>query len=269
VSSILDLLKSTSRLSSLPFIVAMFGIGVALLYSRRTAPAGRRWLTAAWLGFWLLTTPIGSAMVAWPMSSPAQPIQSRDDAGGATAVVMLGAGTTSHVAYGIGVDDLGASALRIVETVRVYRLLDRGAGAPGGGNAPLVILSGGDTQHLTPPRTEASAYRDAAIRLGVPPDRIVLEDRSQTTREEALELKGLLGARGIGRFVLVTSPTHMRRAMLALRAVGLDPIPSPSPLRTTLPSRWSLLPDRESFGVSDAATYDACAFIYYRLRSWI
>jgi len=259
VSWILDFLKATSRLSSLPFIVVMFGIGIALMHVRRTARAGRLWLTCVWLGFAALTTPMGSELIAWPIATRDQPIQSRDAARGATAVVMLGGGTVSYVASGIGVDDLGASALRIVETVRVYRLLDN----------PIVVVSGGDTQHLTPPRTEASAYRDAAIRLGVPASRIVLEDRSQTTREEALALKALLDQRRIGRFVLVTSPTHMPRAMLALRAAGLDPVPSPSPARTTAPPRWSLLPDRESLGLSDAAIYDACALAYYWSRGWL
>ena len=267
--SILDFLKATSRLASLPFIVTIFGVGVALLNIRRTARAGRIWLTCVWVGFWLATTPAGSGLIAWPVSTGQRPIESRAEAQGATAVVMLGGGTVSHVAYGIGVDDLGASALRIVETVRVYRLL-RGTGGPGGGtDNPLVIVSGGDTKHLTPPRTEASAYRDAAIRLGVPADRIVLEDRSQTTRDEALLLKPLLAERHVGRFVLVTAPTHMPRALRALRAVGLDPIPSPSPARTAAPTRWRLMPDRDSLAVSDAAVYDACAFVYYLARGWI
>lgn len=260
--SAIDFLKTTSRLSSVPFLLAMFGIGIALLHFRRTERAGRRWLTCVGIGFWFCATPMGSEMIAWPVSTSARPIQSRAEARDPDAIVMLGAGTVSHVAYGIGVDDLGASALRIVETVRLYRLL-RGEGAD-----PWVVVSGGDTQHLTPPRTEAAAYRDAAVRLGVPADRIVLEDRSQTTREEALELKGLLAAKGIRRFVLVTSPPHMPRSLRALRAVGLDPVPSPSPLRTTMASRWSLLPDRESLAVSDSAVYDACALIYYRLRGW-
>jgi len=80
----------------------------------------------------------------------------------------------------------------------------------------------------------------------------------------------MLAERGIGRFVLVTSPTHMKRAMRALRAVGLDPVPSPTPLRgMTERSPWSLVPDHESLAVSDEATYDVLATFYYRLRGWL
>jgi len=263
LSAILDFLKANSRLSSLPFILAMFGVGVVLLHARRTARIGRIWLTAVCLLFWLAWTPLGSSSIAWPIATSDPPIQSPADARGATAVVMLGGGTISHVAYGIGVDDLAGSALRIIETVRVYRLL----------NDPLVIVSGGDTQRLDPPRTEASAYREAAIRVGIPADRIVMEDRSRTTREEALLLKPRLAGRGIGRFVLVTAPTHMKRAVRALRAVGLDPVPSPTPLRGTEGSErrswWSLMPDHESLAVSDDAIYDMLATLYYRLRGWL
>src|ERR1051326_4171463 len=209
----------------------MFGIGVVLLNVRRTRRAGRVWLTCVWMGFWIASTPFGSTLLSWPvatrarpiqsraeargattvvmlggLATRARPIQSRAEARGATTVVMLGGGTISYVAYGIGVDDLGASAPRIIETVRLYRLLDH----------PLVIVSGGDTQHLTPPRTEAAAYRDAALRLGVPSDRIVMEDRSQTTHDEAVELKRMLSERGIGTFVVVTSPTHMPRSLRTL-----------------------------------------------------
>jgi len=262
LSAILDFLKANSRLSSLPFILTMFGVGIALLYARRTSRAGRIWLTAVGLLFWLAWTPLGSSIVAWPVATAEPPIQSRADARGATAIVMLGGGIISHVAYGIGVDDLAASSLRIVETVRVYRLLR-------GDVDPLVIVSGGNTQGMYPPRTEAAAYRDAAIRLGIPADRIVMEDRSQTTREEALLVKPMLAERGIRRFVLVTAPTHMPRAMRTLRAVGLDPVPSPTPLRAGELSRWSLAPDHESMAISDEATYDVLATLYYRLRGWL
>ncbi|HYM23694.1 MAG TPA: YdcF family protein, partial [Vicinamibacterales bacterium] len=256
MSSVLDFLKATSRLSSLPLIVVMVGIGTVMLYRSRTRRVGRIWLTCFCLGFWFASIPIGSALLAWSVATRVRPIQFRTDADGANAIVMLGAGINSHVAYGIGIDDLGASALRVIETVRLYRMLGH----------PLVIVSGGGTQRLFEPRTEAAAYRQAAIQLGIPPDRIVMEDRSRTTREEALLLKPILARLGIGRFVLVSAPTHIPRAMKALRAVGLDPIPSPTPMRTGTTPMWSPLPERESLGISDDAIYDILATMYYRLR---
>lgn len=173
---------------------------------------------------------------------------------------MLGGGTNVRIASGLGVDDLGVSALRVIETARVYHLL---------GN-PLVIVSGGNTQRVEPSRPESLAYRAAAIQLGVPADRIVVEDRSMNTRDQALLLKPMLAAHGVSRFVLVTSPTHIGRALAAFRAVGLDPVPSAAALRSEQgPSQWSLLPDSESLLISDNALYDAAASVYYRANGWL
>ena len=53
-----------------------------------------------------------------------------------------------------------------------------------------------------------------------------------TTRDEARLLAPILVARGAQRFILVTSPTHMRRAVAAFRREGLDPVPSVAPMRS-------------------------------------
>lgn len=260
MSTVIDILKDTVRLSSLPTILSLFAVGIVLLYGRRTAVWGRRWLTATILGYWTLSTPAGAWIISAPVSGRNRPMATAEQAAGAQAVVMLGGGTLSHVAYGRTIDDLGSSSLRLIEAVRVYHLL----------GDPLVIMSGGATQKLVPGRSEAEAYRDAAIRLGIPSERIAVEDRSLTTREQALFLKPILAARGITRFVLVTSPTHMGRSLAAFRAVGLDPIGSASPLREQdRTSYWSPVPERESLVISDTAIYDCVALLYYWANGWL
>lgn len=216
MTAILSILKANWRLSSPSVLVLLMGVGVLLLYVRRTSTAGRRWLTAVLLAYWLLATPLGSRLVSWPLASHQPHLTSIADAGGAQAVVMLGAGIVSHVADGMALDDLDASALRVIEGVRIYKLL----------GDPLLIVSGGNTQELDPPRPEAAAFRAAAVALGVPPSRLLAEADSMTTREEAVIVKRLLGERGIHRFLLVTSPIHMRRSMAVFRAVGLQPVAS-------------------------------------------
>jgi uncharacterized SAM-binding protein YcdF (DUF218 family) len=181
-----------------------------------------------------------------------------DQAQGAQAVVVLGVGIISYVADGLALDDLGGSALRVIEGARVYRLL----------GDPLVIVSGGDTEHLDPPRSEAAAFRDAIVKLGVPASRVVVEDQALTTREEALRLKPMLAARRIDRIVLVTAPTHMGRALATFRALGIVAVPSASRLRTDQRVPRSLWPDRESLVISDSAVYDYVGWLYYRLRGW-
>lgn len=236
----------------------LVAVGIVLLYTR-FARWGRRWLTLVLAGYWIVGTPAGSALLARSVAMFDR-VETPADARGASAVVMLGGGILTHVAGDLALDDLLSSAPRVLETARVYRLLDR----------PLVVASGGNAEHLVPPRTEARAYRRALIELGLPADRIVLEEESMTTRDEAVYLKPLLARHGVTRFVLVTSPIHMGRSLGAFRAVGLSPVPSVSALRSG-PERsmWSPIPDRDSLLLSDAVIYEVLARLWYRAHGWL
>jgi len=71
---------------------------------------------------------------------------------------------------------------------------------------------------------ETAAMRSVAERLGVPGDRIVEESESRDTKDHPRKLSPLLGGEP---FLLVTSATHMPRAVALFRAAGLDPVPAP------------------------------------------
>jgi uncharacterized SAM-binding protein YcdF (DUF218 family) len=90
-----------------------------------------------------------------------------------------------------------------------------------------------------------------------------------TTHDEAIIVTRMLRERGIGRFVLVTSPTHMRRSLAAFRAQGADVVGSVAPWLSDaeLLPPW-FVPNRDSLRESDTAVYDYCGTIYYWLRGW-
>jgi uncharacterized SAM-binding protein YcdF (DUF218 family) len=260
METVVDLLKEMGRVAQPIFVVLVFGTGVALLCVRRTSALGRRWLAAALIGYWALATAPVSQLLSAPLARGHRRVENAADAHGATAVVVLGGGVVTRAADGAAVDDLFSSALRLIEGVRVWRLLPDA----------VLIVSGGHTQQNMPARAEAEALRDAALRLGVPPQRIVMEDQSMTTREQAIRLKPLLAARGVTRFVLVTSSTHMSRSMAAFRSVGLDPTESAARLRNDGSSgAFSVYPDREALQLSDSAIYEYAATVYYWARGWL
>jgi uncharacterized SAM-binding protein YcdF (DUF218 family) len=253
-------LKDNCHLTSpLPLVLALT-LGLLLLYGRRTAPWGRRWLVAVALGYWALSTPMGSALIAAPLTYGQRGLSSVAEARGAQAVVVLGAGIYSFRAGGLAIDDLAGSGLRVLEGVRLYRLL----------GDPLLVVSGGNTPRVDPPRPEGDALRRGAIDLGVPPGRVLADNVSMTTYEQAKTMSRLLPARGITRFVLVTSPIHMPRSLAVFRAVGLDPVPSPGAARSeTGDPFWTPLPDRQSLSVADGALYEYAARFYYWWRGWL
>jgi len=95
----------------------------------------------------------------------------------------------------------------------------------------------------------------------------VVETQSTTTREQALVFKQMFNGSS-EPFVLVTSPTHIVRSMSAFRSVGLNPIASPSVLRSDGDHRLHWLPDDSALMVSDAVMYDVAARLYYWMRGW-
>lgn len=256
--SLFLVLKAEARLTSPLLLVGILAVALALLHSPRLARAGRRWLTAWLILYWFLATPLGATAVATAVSWGFEPLRSRDEAQGAAAIVLLGGGIQSYFDDDSALDDLEASAPRVLEAARVYRLL---------GGVP-VIVSGGNTNEVNPPRPEGSAFKAALVQLGVPPDRIRVDNQSLTTREQSVRLKPMLESLGAGRFVLVTSPTHMRRSMRVFESAGMHPIPSTAPLEADT-RHAALFPSRKSLLLSDRAVYDAAALVYYYARGWL
>jgi uncharacterized SAM-binding protein YcdF (DUF218 family) len=190
-----------------------------------------------------------------------RPLASAADAHGATVVVVLGAGSVNLRTAGRQLSLVTMEGgLRVLEAARLFELL----------NGPLVIASGGITEHDGRAAPESVAMQRALIELGVRADRIVLESESRNTREEAVIIKRMLADRGVTEFVLVTSSLHMRRSMLAFEREGMHPIPSPSPLlpdRSVQRPRW--LPSDLWLQIGDSALYEWLARGYYWWQGWL
>ena len=104
----------------------------------------------------------------------------------------------------------------------------------------------------------------------MPAAAVIEESQSRSTRDQAMLIAPILRSRHSPRFVLVTSPTHMRRSLAVFRAAGFDPVASLAPVRSehVRPPRW-FMPNDDSFSLSDAAVYDYLALAYYWSRGWL
>lgn len=80
------------------------------------------------------------------------------------------------------------------------------------GMAPLIIFAGGSLDPNSAPSGEL--MKREAVRLGVPPDRVLVEPSSETTAENAQRVGDLLSAKAIRTAILVTSPPPAPRRML-------------------------------------------------------
>ena len=100
---------------------------------------------------------------------------------------------------------------------------ERGAQLFLDGYAPLLIFSGGLGGITRQLWTEPEAERFAAIAraAGVPPDRILVENRSTNTGENVAFTRALLAERGLNpqSFILVQKPYMERRTFATFRKV--------------------------------------------------
>ena len=105
--------------------------------------------------------------------------------------------------------------------------------------------------------------RNLLIAEGVPPEAVVAEENSSSTRENAVEVARLLSGEP-GPKVLMTSDYHMFRAVRAFHKAGLDvePWPVPDALKRVgnRPSTWSAFVDEAT---------ESAKIVYYAWHGWI
>lgn len=95
-----------------------------------------------------------------------------------------------------------------------------------------LVFSGGEGRLLTTGVTEAELAKVFYQQQGLAMARVLLEDGSRTTRENAQQVAKLLGERCQLPWLLVTSASHMPRSMAEFEAVGCKVTAYPVDFRT-------------------------------------
>lgn len=93
--------------------------------------------------------------------------------------------------------------------------------------AHYLIISGATPYDHTNLEEEGPALKRLAKELGIPEERVIVENESLNTFDHPQKLKKIFERYGIKDFYLVTSATHMLRAQLVFEAQGLTPTPYP------------------------------------------
>jgi uncharacterized SAM-binding protein YcdF (DUF218 family) len=104
------------------------------------------------------------------------------------------------------------------------------------GLAPRIFVAGGTTG--TARRSEAEAGAAWLAARGLPPDVLLLEDRSQHTLENLFNVRTHLRAEGWRTLLLVSDPLHLARARATAGGLGLEV--QCSPAGACPPTRGSL-----------------------------
>jgi uncharacterized SAM-binding protein YcdF (DUF218 family) len=257
-----ELTKTLLIPGSVPFLLLGMTLAVVLLLMDESRRArGRGLLAALAILYWILSLPIAATGLERLLSSGYGPITSASLAGEAQTVVVLGGGGVTYSTASGSMDVVSdATAFRLLEAERLYALLGQ----------PRLVLSGGSPRSLEEASAESETMRDLLVQRGVPADRMLVETESGNTREQAILLGPLLAELQVGDFVLVTSPSHMRRALGAFADAGLHPVPSTSADAPSGAAATAVfLPSEEGLRRSQTALREVLALVYYGLRGWL
>lgn len=191
-------------LSPVNLVILLAAFAGLLAFTRFARPA--RWLgLLALTGLLLLSfSPLPRILV--------RPLEDRfpqqDAARGPVAgVIVLGG------AIGVARGDvvLNYAAARMTKAVELARLHPQAK----------IVFTGGGASLLSPiVRTEADGAKLLFDSLGLPPEQLLLEDKSRNTRENASFTRRLVDPKPGERWLLLTSAWHMPRAIGVFRKAG-------------------------------------------------
>ena len=152
----------------------------------------------------------------------------------------------------------GAGIKRNVEGILIHKKIENST----------IIFTGYKGRTDTPNAVMNASFAKA---LGVNEENLIVSGLPKDTKEEAVFVKSILGD---APFILVTSATHMPRAMMLFESLGLNPIPAPTDFykksfdATALKS-YFVAPRVDSFYLSTVAMHEYIGILWDKVRGWL
>jgi uncharacterized SAM-binding protein YcdF (DUF218 family) len=146
------------------------------------------------------------------------------------------------------------SLIRTVEAISIYHQ------NPGS----KLLFSGGKPEN--DPKSNAKIMAEIAAHLGVPNSDMILEERPQDTKDEAKYIKETIQT---DPFILVTSASHMPRAIMLFQKQNLTPIPAPVNYSLLEEIPFSLMPSAIALQSSEKALHEYLGILWAWLKRQI
>jgi len=141
------------------------------------------------------------------------------------------------------------------------------------GKVKKLFFSGGSGSLVHRGKKESMLVKPFLVGMGVPPDDILLETESDNTYQNAAYSKTILD-KSIphGKFLLVTSAFHERRALACFRKQGLTVTPY-STDRYSGPRKYIFdhlfIPDSEVLFDWDTLTHEWVGYVIYKVMGYV
>ena len=176
----------------------------------------------------------------------AEPLKVVDTPRQADAIVVFAGGAGESAQAGGGYQE------RVKQAVDLYQA----------GYARRLVFSSGFVYAFK----EAEIMRGLAVDLGVPVDAIVLEERAANTYQSVINARDLARQYGVRQVLLVSSPYHMRRAVMTWRrqAPDIEVVATPVP-----GSQYYSHGNGASLQHFRGIIWEYAAIARYRSRGWL
>ena len=249
MSALYEIIKRLVLPPGFILVLLLAGFALCLWRFRRL---GRVVLTLSILLLYFLSIAPTADLLVGPLESRYQPL-SPERVPRIGTLVLLSGGASATKDLPLASRLTPSSTKRVLEALRLYDLMDQ----------PTIVISGGSGNPFVEV-SEAALMRELLLNLKIPDKRILMEGESSNTFENAAGVKRLNLQPPL---ILITSASHMDRALRVFKGLGMAPLPAPCDYR----ARWSaddplrFIPSEGALAVSTAAIYEYVGIFWYRL----
>lgn len=201
-------------------LISLILLGLILSFWTRTRQVGlgvALFFTLATIGLGLL--PVANYILL-PLEERFPPY--KDVGRPVDGIILLGGAVEASESAARGSIVANESSERVLETIRLARRYPEAR----------ILISGGGGTVFGDGAAEAPIIAAFLQSLGIKASRLVVEDRSRTTYENAVYSRDLAKPREGERWLLVTSAWHMPRSVGVFDKAGFPVIPYPVDFRT-------------------------------------
>jgi len=226
-------------------VVVAFGFGLVFLFFKRHN--GAKIAVAFGLSLLLLFAyPPFATWLITPLESHYTKLTPNTSHQNITYIHVLGNGHTTDQEQSISSQLSPAGVKRVLEGVLLHRALAH----------TKLIFTGykGDTN-----TSNAQMNATLAIALGVKQENIIINAAPKDTKEEAIFARTLIEKEP---FILVTSASHMSRAMQLFEDLNMHPIPAPTDFHKEAFTSYLKAPRAYYFHVSSVAVHEYLGLLW-------
>ena len=196
----------------LPLLLFIFFIGLILLLFTKKQKTAKCFLISSFILLFSLSMQPVSEQIVRPAERHHPPIMQNQSAQGVQYILLLGSGGIADPALPV-TGQLSATALsRFTEALRLYHA----------NPDAILVVSGSGFGDL---KSHAQLMEELALSISIPKEKIIRLDNTFDSDDEARLMSAIIGDK---KSLLVTSASHMDRALQLFFKYGSTPTPAPA-----------------------------------------